>query len=62
MIKLHDSERRLSGRPTDSGLPRVKGKDLDDIGLGMCIGIFLMLLQSLSELFKDILRLKGEDI
>ncbi|UWS05103.1 hypothetical protein K4K94_05060 [Phaeobacter inhibens] len=35
MIKLHDSERRLSGRPTDSGLPRVKGKDLDDIGLGM---------------------------
>ncbi|SFT55602.1 TRAP transporter small permease subunit [Sedimentitalea nanhaiensis] len=28
----------------------------------MCIGIFLMLLQSLSELFKDILRLKGEDI
>ncbi|ATG42934.1 hypothetical protein PhaeoP18_00969 [Phaeobacter piscinae] len=35
LIKLHDSERRLSGRPTDSGLPRVKGKDLDDIGLGM---------------------------
>ncbi|MBK0325841.1 TRAP transporter small permease subunit [Rhodobacteraceae bacterium F11138] len=28
----------------------------------MCIGIFLMLLQSVSELFKDILRLKGEDI
>ncbi len=28
----------------------------------MCTGIFLMLLQSLSELSKDILRLKGEDI
>jgi len=28
----------------------------------MIVGIFLMLLQCLSELFKDILRLKGEDI
>lgn len=28
----------------------------------MCLGLFLMLLQSLSELFKDILRLRGEDI
>jgi TRAP-type mannitol/chloroaromatic compound transport system permease small subunit len=27
----------------------------------MCIGIFLMLLQSLSELFKDIARIRGED-
>jgi len=26
----------------------------------MCIGIFLMLLQAISELFKDILRLRGE--
>ena len=28
----------------------------------MCIGIVLMLLQALSELFKDILRIRGEDI
>jgi TRAP-type mannitol/chloroaromatic compound transport system permease small subunit len=28
----------------------------------MCIGITLMLIQALSELFKDILRLRGEDI
>lgn len=28
----------------------------------MCIGIFLMLLQALSELCKDILRLRGEEI
>ncbi|MEM8839486.1 MAG: TRAP transporter small permease subunit [Pseudomonadota bacterium] len=28
----------------------------------MCIGILLMLLQALSELFKDILRLRGEEI
>lgn len=28
----------------------------------MCTGLFLMLLQSLSELFKDILRIRGEDI
>lgn len=28
----------------------------------MCTGIFLMLLQSLSELAKDILRIRGEDI
>lgn len=28
----------------------------------MCIGIFLMLLQAISELFKDILRIKGEEI
>ena len=28
----------------------------------MISGIFLMLLQCLSELFKDILRLRGEDI
>ncbi|MGI9393589.1 MAG: TRAP transporter small permease subunit [Boseongicola sp.] len=28
----------------------------------MIIGIFLMLLQALSELFKDILRLKGKDV
>jgi TRAP-type mannitol/chloroaromatic compound transport system permease small subunit len=27
----------------------------------MCIGIFLMLLQSLSELFKDIGRIRGDD-
>ncbi len=30
------------------------------IKVTMCIGIFLMLLQSVSELFKDILLLKGE--
>ncbi|NNG02532.1 MAG: TRAP transporter small permease subunit [Inquilinus sp.] len=28
----------------------------------MCVGIFLMLLQSVSELFKDILRIRGEQI
>ena len=28
----------------------------------MCVGIFLMLLQTISELFKDILRIRGEDI
>lgn len=28
----------------------------------MCVGIVLMLLQALSELFKDILRLRGEEI
>ncbi len=28
----------------------------------MCTGIFLMLLQSLSELFKDILRIRGEEL
>lgn len=28
----------------------------------MCLGIFLMLLQALSELCKDILRLRGEDV
>lgn len=28
----------------------------------MCIGVFLMLLQAVSELMKDILRLKGEEI
>lgn len=26
LVTLHDSERRLSGRPNDSGFPRVKGK------------------------------------
>ena len=30
------------------------------IKVAMCAGIFLMLLQALSELFKDILRLRGE--
>lgn len=30
------------------------------IKVAMCIGIFLMLLQAISELFKDILRLRGE--
>ncbi|HEY9079415.1 TRAP transporter small permease subunit [Magnetovibrio sp.] len=28
----------------------------------MCIGIFMMLLQAISELFKDIARIKGEDL
>jgi TRAP-type mannitol/chloroaromatic compound transport system permease small subunit len=28
----------------------------------MVFGLFLMLLQAISELFKDILRLRGEDI
>jgi TRAP-type mannitol/chloroaromatic compound transport system permease small subunit len=32
------------------------------IKVTMCIGIFLMLLQAISELFKDILKLKGEPI
>ncbi len=31
------------------------------IKVTMCIGIFLMLLQTVSELFKDILRLRGEE-
>ena len=30
------------------------------IKVAMCVGIFLMLLQAISELFKDILRLRGE--
>lgn len=32
------------------------------IKITMCIGIFLMLLQAISELFKDILKIKGESI
>jgi hypothetical protein len=28
----------------------------------MLVGIFLMLLQAISELFKDILRIKGHDM
>jgi TRAP-type mannitol/chloroaromatic compound transport system permease small subunit len=32
------------------------------IKLAMSLGIFLMLLQAVSELFKDVLRLRGEDI
>jgi hypothetical protein len=28
----------------------------------MCVGILLMLLQALSELAKDILRLRGEEL
>jgi len=28
----------------------------------MCFGIFMMIMQCLSELFKDILRLKGEEV
>ncbi len=32
------------------------------IKITMCVGIFLMLLQAISELFKDILRLKGESV
>ena len=32
------------------------------IKLVMCIGVFLMLLQAISELMKDILRLRGEEI
>lgn len=32
------------------------------IKLLMCTGIFLMLLQAISELFKDILRIKGEEL
>lgn len=30
--------------------------------LGMCIGVFMMLLQVLSELVKDIARIRGEEI
>ena len=30
------------------------------IKITMCVGIFLMLLQAISELFKDILKLRGE--
>ncbi|MEE9334248.1 MAG: TRAP transporter small permease subunit [Granulosicoccaceae bacterium] len=32
------------------------------IKITMCIGIFLMLLQAISELFKDVLKLKGESV
>ena len=32
------------------------------IKLVMCLGLFLMLLQAISELMKDILRLRGEEI
>ncbi|MBZ0162268.1 MAG: TRAP transporter small permease subunit [Notoacmeibacter sp.] len=32
------------------------------IKIAMCVGILLMILQSISELFKDILRLRGEEI
>ena len=32
------------------------------IKITMCIGIFLMLLQAISELFKDLLKLKGESL
>jgi len=28
----------------------------------LCVGIFMMLLQAVSELFKDILRLRGETV
>ncbi|MED5342847.1 MAG: C4-dicarboxylate ABC transporter, partial [SAR324 cluster bacterium] len=28
----------------------------------MCVGIFLMLLQAISEFFKDIAKLKGKEI
>jgi TRAP-type mannitol/chloroaromatic compound transport system permease small subunit len=32
------------------------------IKIAMCVGFFLMILQAVSELFKDILRLRGEEI
>lgn len=32
------------------------------IKITMCVGIFLMLLQAISELFKDILKLRGESL
>jgi len=32
------------------------------IKVTMCVGIFLMLLQAISELFKDIILIKGEDL
>ena len=32
------------------------------VKLMLCVGIFMMLLQAVSELFKDILRLRGENI
>ncbi|PWE33797.1 C4-dicarboxylate ABC transporter [Maritimibacter sp. 55A14] len=32
------------------------------IKIVMCIGLFLMVLQAISELFKDIARIRGEDI
>lgn len=32
------------------------------IKIVMCVGIFLMLLQSISELFKDIAKIKGESL
>jgi len=32
------------------------------IKVTLCVGIFLMLLQALSELFKDILRIRGEEV
>ncbi|GAB5436440.1 hypothetical protein [Falsiruegeria mediterranea] len=36
LVKLHDSERRLSGRGNDSGFPRVRGaKPRDSLAFGM---------------------------
>jgi len=32
------------------------------IKVAMCIGFFLMLLQAISELFKDVARIRGEDL
>ncbi|MEC9343260.1 MAG: TRAP transporter small permease subunit [Pseudomonadota bacterium] len=32
------------------------------IKIGMCVGIFLMILQCVSELIKDIMRIRGEEI
>ena len=35
LIKLHDSERRLSGRSNSSGFPRIKGRPRDDLAFGL---------------------------
>jgi len=35
LVTLHDSERRLSGRPNDSGFPRVKGKKRGSMAFDM---------------------------
>lgn len=35
LIKLHDSERRLSGRLNSSGFPRIKGRSKDDLAFDL---------------------------
>lgn len=35
LIKLHDSERRLSGRPNDMGFPQIKGRPRHELSFDM---------------------------